>query len=342
MNTPNALESMKGLLTTHELNLVEQLVDLLGTALKKRYADTEMLRAAHPKAHGLVKAEFVINDEVPQHLRHGIFATPGRRFPAWVRFSNAGALPAADKEKDLRGCAIKLMGVEGEKLLPSEQFTQDLLLQSSNRFIVSTPEEFADFSKWIVKGKPMAYFLSHPRYMVAGLRAIAKAKNPLAITYWSAVPFALGENLAVKYVLSPNDALTEEIGTGPTAMREVMAKTLEARRVTFDFKVQEFLDEGSTPIDDAWHVWDEEEALPVSLASLHIPRQSFATVERDRFGESMAFNPWHTLSAHKPLGSMNRVRGALYAALSELRRSENHVSMVEPGEADAEFRGGDI
>jgi hypothetical protein len=33
----------------------------------------------------------------------------------------------------------------------------------------------------------------------------------------------------------------------------------------------------------------------------------------------MSFNPWHALVPHRPLGSMNRARRAIYEALSAFR-----------------------
>lgn len=337
--TQTALSALRPELQDGEAEQVQSLVDLLSEALRKRYRDQSMLRAAHPKAHGLVRARFVIRDDIPANLRHGIFAVPNASFDAWVRFSNAGALPAADTERDLRGCAIKLMGVHGKKFLPDEEHTQDLLLQSSNRFIVSTPEEFADLSKWIVRGRPMAYFLQHPRYMAAGLKAVSKAQNPLSLTYWSAVPFALGEEVKVKYMLIPSASPSSEVPDEDTGMRKAMRQTLATGPASFDFAVQPFVDEERTPIDDAWKVWEESVSEPISVARLEISVQPFDDDERDALAESMSFNPWHAIAAHRPLGPMNRVRGALYAALTELRRSMNDVKTTEPTASDPLFRG---
>lgn len=34
----------------------------------------------------------------------------------------------------------------------------------------------------------------------------------------------------------------------------------------------------------------------------------------ERRCESLSFNPWHALAEHRPLGGMNRLRRAVYAA----------------------------
>ena len=45
-----------------------------------------VLRDAHPKAHGLVRAQFIVLDGLPPELRHGVFKAP-RTFDALIRFS---------------------------------------------------------------------------------------------------------------------------------------------------------------------------------------------------------------------------------------------------------------
>lgn len=72
-----------------------------------------MLRAQHAKMHGLVKAEFVVEENLSPDLRVGIFKEP-RVFPAWIRFSNSLIRLQTDTKGDVRGMAIKLWGVPGE------------------------------------------------------------------------------------------------------------------------------------------------------------------------------------------------------------------------------------
>src|SRR5258705_10293093 len=47
----------------------------------------DMRRDAHPKHHGAVRAELVIEQNLPPELAVGVFAA-SRSYPAWVRFSN--------------------------------------------------------------------------------------------------------------------------------------------------------------------------------------------------------------------------------------------------------------
>jgi hypothetical protein len=73
------------------------------------------------------------------------------------------------------------------------------------------------------------------------------------------------------------------------------------------------------PIEDATVEWKEEDSPYVAVASIHIPRQQVAAPGSAACEES-AFNPWHSLVEHRPLGSLNRARRAIYPALSAFRR----------------------
>src|SRR5580692_4807873 len=98
-----------------EAKCIEQMVGDLKKQLDKQYGDGSALRAAHPKMHGCVKAEFTILDNLSEDLKVGIFKE-ARTFPAYIRFSNANSEIKHDYEKDIRGMAIKLFDVQGEKL----------------------------------------------------------------------------------------------------------------------------------------------------------------------------------------------------------------------------------
>ena len=46
-----------------------------------------LLRGVHPKSHGCVAAEFVVNRDIEEKYRAGLFAQPGNVHDAWIRFS---------------------------------------------------------------------------------------------------------------------------------------------------------------------------------------------------------------------------------------------------------------
>src|SRR5688572_23121249 len=120
------------------------MINELTAQLDRIYVDQPMRRQIHTKMHGCVKAQFVVEQDLPEHLRIGVFAIP-RMYNAWVRFSNANTIPKPDRKKDVRGVAIKIMGVPGEKLLKQERYeqTQDFLLMNSETFFSRNVEEFS-------------------------------------------------------------------------------------------------------------------------------------------------------------------------------------------------------
>ncbi|MGH8353550.1 MAG: catalase family protein, partial [Pseudomonas sp.] len=70
--------------------------------------NTRVLRDAHAKAHGCVKAELSVLPTLDPALRHGVLSEPGKTWQAWMRLSNGNAFPQFDSARDARGMAIKL------------------------------------------------------------------------------------------------------------------------------------------------------------------------------------------------------------------------------------------
>ena len=52
----------------------EKIADRFIQALKKRDEGTLTQRMFHPKMHGLLKAEFVVQPDLPENLKKGLFA----------------------------------------------------------------------------------------------------------------------------------------------------------------------------------------------------------------------------------------------------------------------------
>ena len=85
--------------------------------------------------------------------------------------------------------------------------------------------------------------------------------------------------------------------------------------------VQFFVDDARTPIENAMVEWTKEVSPWQTVARIRIPPQSVDDPARISRCEQMAFNPWHALAEHRPLGGMNRARREIYRALSEFRRT---------------------
>src|SRR5512140_224474 len=85
-------------------------------ALQKKHAENgKAARGLHAKGHGGLRATLEVLADLPAHAKHGVFATP-RTFDAFVRFSNGSGKRQSDKAGDVRGIAVKLVGVPGKKV----------------------------------------------------------------------------------------------------------------------------------------------------------------------------------------------------------------------------------
>jgi Catalase len=109
-------------LRENEQQLAHEIADHIAAKIQK--GPRTALRDAHPKAHGCVQAEFQVEAELQPDLAQGVFV-PGRRYKAWIRFSNGNEdATTPDAKGDARGMAIKLLEVPGDKILPEERDAQ--------------------------------------------------------------------------------------------------------------------------------------------------------------------------------------------------------------------------
>lgn len=292
------------------------------------------LRGQHPKSHGTVWAEFTVAPDLPENLRVGVFREPGKTYPAWIRFSNGSAMD--DTQGGLHGMAIKLMEVEGEKVLEDEKTaqTQDFVMGDHPVFFMRNAEEFAGFFSALAANggqPPVEFFLPNRTQELKILQAFQQKQinNPLAATYWSQTPYQFG-NQAIKFVVQPTSPIAEEVGTTRDYLRSAMASYLSNRAATFDFLVQVQTNPEKMPIEDPTVEWLEQDAPLQKVATIQIPPQVFDTPEQNEFGEALSFTPWHSLPEHQPLGSINRARKATYQTTSEQRHQEMGVTMGEP------------
>lgn len=321
---------MRELAKEYPLPNEEELIRTLLAMREKRVERARSgvyVRESHPKHHGCVQARFVVEPDLPEELRVGVFAEP-RAYDARIRFSNANGLRRdgtyrPDGRPDLRGMAIKL-DVDGT--------TQDFLLISATAL---PARDLADFVAVLGEFRllgTLGYFFNprHPRLreLAIALRAVKRYANPLDIRYSTVVPFLLGDQ-AVRYEARPVGASAGRAPwrAPPDFLREAMRERLSAGDARFEFRVQVQTDADAMPVEDPSVVWDSSFR---TVATIEIPAQSFDSAEQMAACENLSFNPWHTLPEHRPLGGLNRARRVVYPALTQLRHDRNHVPVDEP------------
>lgn len=310
--------------------LIERLRDMMAA---RDHGRTQG-RDVHVKMHGVMRAEFTVRPDLPPELRVGLFAQPAT-YKAWVRFSNSANVAKPDGKGDIRGMAIKLMGVPGRKMLDAEAdtATHDLILISAANFPSRTPREFDALVAAVIGSlwDKLSYFLTHPCVAWMLLTTMVKHANVLQIPYFSAVPYAFGP-LTVKYVATPRVEMPDEMPLDPAEnfLRQAAAEQLARGDAGFDFAVQFQRDEASMPVEDPSRVWSLELSPPRKVATLRILQQAFDTEAIDRYGENLSFTPWHCLPEHRPLGAINRARKVVYETLSAFRHEVNQAPRQEP------------
>jgi Catalase len=322
----------------NEQELTEKLIALLKSVIMQRYFTGPTYRDVHVKGHAGVRAEFTVEPDLPEEFRVGVFKEP-RTYPAWIRFSNAFQDPQMDIKGDIRGFALKLMGVEGEKLLDvhKDAETQDFIFLSTNLFLTKDAEDFyefvrigaLDYKKTVGDYlRLLWFFITHLNVAIGLFKASRKFANLLEIEWFSATPYLFGER-AVKYALQPWRKTKSSLPSNPdnNFLRARLAEDLEHEGTGFDFMIQFQLNPYDEPIENGLKAWNSPFH---KIASINIPRQIINTPEQRAFAENLSFNPWHCLPEHRPLGSINRVRKAVYLAISDFRRTRNGVPTAEP------------
>lgn len=302
--------------------------------------NTRVLRDAHAKAHGCVKAQVTVLQNLVPELRHGVLAEPGKTWQAWMRLSNGNAYPQFDSARDARGMAIKLLDVPGDKLLSSKATAanQDFVMFNHPVFFVRDVAEYKqNFAAQASGQKIQAFFPSWDprsweiRHLIIALKTLAPAPDsPVSATYNSIAPFKLGpHNIKYRVVPDPHSCppyqLPEQNTALPNFLRNALYQQLSLDRVPacFALQVQRQNADYYMPIEDTSVQWSEDISPFETVATVRVEPQDFDTREQNLACDNLSFNPWHALQKHRPIGGINRLRKAVYEAVSVYRHQRN-------------------
>ena len=322
---------------------IERVVQATRSLLARHQAKSgEFVADVHVKPHGYADGELRVLPNLPDELAQGLFehATTYRTV---VRFSNAASQPQSDALPDGRGIAIKVLGVTGDVVSADEPnaTAQDFLMINHPVFFARTVKDFLRLERVLVKAddSPLATVQGaltggdwnplnwHWREMLSVAQIAGHLPaHPASNTYFSASPIRFGRYVA-KYRAKPaGDRLDSyldlvgKLGTDPDAMRLALEETLRTQEVLFEFQVQLRTSEQTMPIEDPTIEWPESESPYRTVAHLLLPRQEITPLRSQDAYRNLAFNVWHALTAHRPLGGINRARRAAYPVSSAWRR----------------------
>ncbi|MGA7439101.1 MAG: catalase family protein [Luteibacter sp.] len=342
-----------------ETETVEQLIatltDINQTTLEH---SGHASRSVHAKSHALLTGELTIPDDLPRELAQGIFAKPGI-YPVVLRLSTVPGDILDDSVSTPRGMALKILGVEGERLTGSEgAATQDFVLVNGPAFSAPNAKKFLTSLKLTAvttdraegaKKALSAVLRGTERVLEAfGSRSSTlialggqPETHPLGDTYYSQVPIRFGEYVVKVSVAPRSPNLTALTGASlnvngkPDGLRDAMREHFVAQGGEWDLRVQFYTDPETMPIEDASVPWPEEKSPYLDVARLVVaPQPAWNEARRAAIDDGLAFSPWHGVVEHRPLGSVMRARRLAYKVMAKFRAHHNKRDINEPTSLD--------
>jgi len=283
-------------------------------------------RAAHYKGHGGLLAKVRTRGDVPEWAKVGVFAS-ATELDAYVRFSNGGVKWQSDKTPDVRGMALKIVGVPGKKLIPGmeEEVTQDFLAILTSSVPFRTPEEFVGLIR-AATGSPLLALprligalglFRFPGVLAQSLKGLKKKVDSLAgQTFFSPLPIRWGD-YAVKFSMAAvgNGEADPGDANDGDRLRHELSKRLASGPVRYELRVQPFVDAASTPIEDPSIDWDPAVTPWTTVADIELVKQDTESERGKKLGEwveTLSFDPWHAPVEFRPLGALMRARSNAY------------------------------
>ncbi|MGK5080725.1 catalase family protein [Janthinobacterium sp. HLX7-2] len=348
-----------------------QLLQTLHGISATTYADSgHATRSVHAKSHGLLRARLEVLDALAPELAQGIFAAPAS-FDVVIRISTIPGDMLDDKVSVPRGMAVKVIGVPGVQLssLDAESgdgngdghapaSTQDFVLVNGPAFLAPSAKKFLGSLKLLASTTDKAPRLKQALSTVlqgtekaleavGGESATLKSlgghpeTHPLGETYYSQAPILYGNYMAKVALVpvSPELAALKDapvdLDDKPNGLREAVVAYFAGHAATWEVRIQLCRDIASMPLEDASVAWIEEDSpyLPVARITA-LPQAGWSEALSRAVDDGMAFSPWHGVLAHRPLGSIMRVRKAAYAMSARFRFERTGATAREPHDLD--------
>jgi hypothetical protein len=341
-------------ITADESALTNDILKAMAATSQKTFdLRRHAFRDAFAKSHGFLKGELTVSADLPEHLRQGVFAYAAT-YPVVIRLSSVSGDVVSDTIPKARGMAIKLIGVEGARLLPNDTSkNQDFLLMNVPVF---APGTLALYKKSMGTSK---VFDGAPDFIQRFVAASARGVEAIEETV-GAEPSALLQRLALdnanllgetyhsmaalrfgKYVakisaapLSANvKALTgKKTGEiGDSTMRDLVVEHFRREGAEYQLRAQLCVDLDRMPIEDASVLWPESLSPQQAIATLRIlPQETYSPARRVFGDDVLSFTPWNGVEEHRPLGAIMRVRKSVYEQSSRFRHEMNVQPRIEP------------
>jgi hypothetical protein len=254
--------------------------------------------------------------------------------------------------------AIKVIGVDGERLLPDDAGgNQDFLLVNIPILSFGTIGKYRQLIGLLEKNAENPAFLQRamagvargvetaveavgvePGPRCAGSRATTIICSARPITRWRRSASAITSPRSAPRRYPTMSALTgKDVDTVEDSPCAISWSSISATQgAEYQLRAQLCADLDKMPVEDAAVLWPEELSPHQPIATLRIPPQDAYSPARRVYGDDvLSFNPWHGIREHQPLGSIMRVRIAAYERSTRYRHEMNAQPRVEPTTIDA-------
>ena len=342
-----------------------QLLQTLRGISSTTYADSgHATRSVHAKSHGLLHGRLQVLDNLAPELAQGLFATPAG-YDVVMRISTIPGDILDDNVSVPRGMAIKLLGVPGTQLSSLDAdaavapaSTQDFVLVNGPAFLAPSAKKFLGSLKLLASTTDKAPRLKQALSTVLqgaekALEAVGGESGTLKSlgghpethvlgeTYYSQAPILYGAYMAKVALVPVSPELAGLAGAPvdldgkPNGLRDAVVAFFASHAATWEVRIQPCRDIDSMPLEDASVAWPEEDSPYLPVARITAPPQAGWSEALSRaVDDGMAFSPWHGVLAHRPLGSIMRVRKAAYAMSARFRFERTGNVVREPDSLD--------
>lgn len=319
---------------------------------RKTYEDGGVpLRSVHAKAHGLLKAELRVHDGLPPVLAQGLFARP-TTYPALIRLSTIPGDLLPDRIGTPRGLSLKVLEAEGARLPGSEgDRAQDFIAVNGKSFQAPDGKTFLKTLKLLAATTDRVEGLKHLAATVAhGAEAALEAvggesmllrgmgghpdTHILGERFYGQLPIRYGDFVAKFAIVPVSPGLEALTGagidmSGDTPLRRAVSDFFATQGGIWEFRIQLSTDAETMPLEGSTAPWDEDRSPFIAVATLTAPMQrSWSDSRALAMDQGLGFSPWCGLEAHRPLGSLMRLRRPAYEQAQQFRAARNGVGVV--------------
>ncbi len=325
---------------------------------KNRHA----IRDAHAKSHGILRGELHVAPGLPEHLAQGMF-TEAKTYPVIIRLSTSPGAIEPDSQPAVKGLALKIIGVPGQKFLAAEAdaVTQDFLMVNDTIIPTGDVKTYHDMQLRIEKlahgpellqtainkvgvladkALELLEDVGGPKKEVNMVVQAHPNNHMLGETYTTLGAVRYGDYVAKISVAPLSENLQALAGkemdvSEPGAYRDMVVDFFRTQGAEYELRAQLCTDLKTMPVEDASIDWPQDQSPYQVLGKIVLPAQdAFSPARRVYADDVLSFNPFHCLPEHRPLGSINRVRIKAYESSAQYRHLMNATPRTEPTSID--------